>query len=58
MKTKIKTTRLMPLDINKIARYFEHPTLREFIEATIKASEDNPYIKQKILEAIKQRDQK
>lgn len=54
MKTIHKAARLSHLDVNKIARYFEKPTIREFIEATIKASEENEYLKNKIKEQIKQ----
>lgn len=55
MKTKFTAARITFLDLNKIARYFERPTLREYIEATIKVLEEYPYFKQKVLNEVKQK---
>lgn len=52
MKTKRVAARLKPLDINKIARYFNHSTLRAILEALIVVSEENSYVKKKINEKI------
>jgi len=52
MKTKKIGARLSPLNENKIMRYFNRPTYRNLIESIIKLSEENSYVKNKLLETI------
>ena len=52
--TKHVAARLSHLNIAKIGRYFDKPTYRQLLQAIIKTSEDNPYIREKIKQAIKE----
>lgn len=52
MKTKIISTRLTQLSIDKIKRYFNHINTRKLIETVILISENDNEFKQKILSKI------
>ena len=45
--------RLSHLNKNKLVRYFNNATPREILEALIKVSEKNSYIKNKLTDEIK-----
>lgn len=55
MKTKRVAARLSPLDINKIARFFNYPTIRAVIESTIELSESDTVFRAKLNELINQK---
>lgn len=53
-KTKRVAARMTPLDIEKISRYFGAPTVRNFLQSTIKLSESNKAFMSQLRELIKQ----
>jgi hypothetical protein len=58
MKTKIVSTRLTQLDLNKIARYFNYCTTRQLIETIIAISENDLHFRDKITDKIKKQGKK
>jgi len=53
MKTIHKTMRIKPITLNKIQRYYEGAKIRQILEALTDLTENNAYIRNKLLEQIK-----
>lgn len=55
-KTTVISIRVKPILKNKLERYFLKSKIKNILEAVLDVTEKNPYIKNKIIEALKNRE--